>query len=436
MQFDFPSLLGRAKQTRRAFLGTMLVASTMFFGSSPIWAENNIDPNAARWVTAFGTSQQPNIAVPLTINNATVRMVARVSIPGDAIRIRLDNTFGQAPVTIGSAFAGPRVQGARLAEGYNKPVTFNGSTQVVIPVGGSVMSDPVSLRVFARQDIGVSLYLPGTNVNPSQHAGAVVTSYLSANNSGDVGSDVTPTPFTATTTSMLLLKSVDVLSSTSQGAIVAFGDSITDGTCTTLDAHNRWEDLVSVRLDLGDENGKHPLLRDKAMVNEGIGGNTLTREGLQPPPDSTPGIERLDRDVLSHSSVTHVVLFMGTNDIRREASATQVIDAMKNIIARVKAKGLKILGATIIPRHNVAPSGTNTGWSPAKTAIRNEVNQWIRTSGQFDAVLDFDRVVRDPSNPDLIYPPFNCGDGIHPSPAGYYEMGKAVDLNLFKSPKR
>jgi lysophospholipase L1-like esterase len=127
---------------------------------------------------------------------------------------------------------------------------------------------------------------------------------------------------------------------------------------------------------------------------------------------------------------------MGTNDIRREASASQVINAMKEIIQRVRARGLTIYGATIIPRHNVAPSGTNTGWNPAKTAIRNQVNQWIRTSGEFDGVLDFDRVVRDPQNPDLIYPPFNCGDGIHPSPAGYYEMGKSVDLDLFKSPRR
>jgi lysophospholipase L1-like esterase len=432
---SFSNLSFITSRTRRKFLAAIFLASTALLGPLPVSAQSSAAPNPARWVTAFGTSQQPNIT-PVTVTNATVRMIARVSIPGDAIRIRLDNTFGQAPVTIGSAYAGPRVQGARLAEGFNKQVTFNGSTQVVIPVGGSVVSDPIATRVLARQDIGVSLYLPGVNVNPSQHAQAVVTSYVSATNSGDVGSDVTPTPYTATTTSMLLLKSIDVQSSTSHGAIVAFGDSITDGTCTTLDAHDRWEDWVSVRLDTMDENDRPRQLRDKAVVNEGIGGNTLTRAGLQPPPDSTPGVERLDRDVLSHSSVTHVVLFMGTNDIRREASATQVIDAMKDIIQRVKAKGLKIYGATIIPRHNVAQSGTNTGWSPAKTAIRNQVNRWIRTSGQFDGVLDFDRVVLDPNDPDRIYPPFNCGDGIHPSPAGYYEMGKAVDLNLFRSPRR
>ncbi len=172
------------------------------------------------------------------------------------------------------------------------------------------------------------------------------------------------------------------------------------------------------------------------MVNEGIGGNTITRANLSPPPDSIPGLERLDRDVLSHAGVTHVVLFMGTNDIRREASAAQVIAGMENIIQRVKAKGLRIYGVTIIPRHNVPPSGTNTGWNPAKTAIRNEVNQWIRTVAPFDGVLDFDKVVRQRANHDLLVPAFNCGDGIHPSPAGYYRMGKSVDLDLFEESDR
>jgi lysophospholipase L1-like esterase len=134
--------------------------------------------------------------------------------------------------------------------------------------------------------------------------------------------------------------------------------------------------------------------------------------------------------VLSHVGVTDVILFMGTNDIRRGASAAQVIGGMQNVISRVRAKGLRIYGVTIIPRHNTPP-GSTTPWDPSKTAIRNEVNRWIRTSRAFDGVIDFDRVVADPANPDLIYPPFNCGDGIHPSPAGYYQMGKSVDLDLF-----
>jgi lysophospholipase L1-like esterase len=391
------------------------------------------------WVTAWGTSQQPNVT-EATINNATIRLIARVTLPGDTIRIRLDNTFASQAVTIGKVFVAHRVQGALVAEGSSRQVFWNGSASVTIPAGGGVQSDAVALKVYAWQDIAVSLYVPGTNVHPSQHGGAVVTSYVTAPGSGDFTADETRTPFTGTITSTYWLKSVDVLSPLSTQAVVAFGDSITDGTCTTLDAHDRWEDWVAVRLDVANAPApwviplSGPIGSDndrRSVVNEGIGGNTITRQNLQPPPDSTPGVERLDRDVLSHSGVSHVVLFMGTNDIRREASAAQVMAGMENIIQRVKAKGLKIYGVTIIPRHNVPPSGTNTGWNPAKTAIRNTVNQWIRTVAPFDAVLDFDKVVRQPANPDLLVPAFNCGDGIHPSPAGYYQMVKSVDLNLF-----
>jgi lysophospholipase L1-like esterase len=417
--------------TRRALAVAAL--ATLVVAAGPASGRDDDPGERGAWIAAWGTSQQALGAAQLT--NATVRMIARVTIPGDAVRIRLDNTYGTSAVVIGTAYVGQRIQGADLAVGSNRPVFFGGSPSVVIPAGGSVVSDPVSLDVYAQQDLAVSLYVPGTAVSPSQHSGAVVTSYLTRNGDGDTASIEARTPFTLTTTSTWWLKGIDVHSTSSSGAIVAFGDSITDGTCTTLDAHDRWEDWVAVRLDSADAAGTIGTGRSnrrglKAIVNEGIGGNTVTRANLSPPPDSAPGIERLDRDVLSHVGVTHVVLFMGTNDIRREASAAQVIDGMSNIIGRVKAAGLKIIGVTIIPRHNRPPAGTNTGWNDAKTAIRNEVNRWIRTQAPFDAVIDFDEVVRDPANHDLIFPPFNCGDGIHPSPAGYYTMGQSVDVRL------
>jgi lysophospholipase L1-like esterase len=305
---------------------------------------------------------------------------------------------------------------------------------VVIPAGGTVWSDPVPLKVLAQQDLAVSVYVAGANVRPSQHTNAAVTSYRTADGTGDVAANEGAASFTLTTPSLWWLKAIDVQSASSAGAIVAFGDSITDGTCTTVDAHDRWEDMLSIRLglerDAGVRQGRRTGL--KSVINEGIGGNTITRERLTPPPDSTPGLERLDRDVLSHHGVTDVVLFMGTNDIRRGASAASVIDGMTAIIQRVKAKGLKIVGVSIIPRHNVAPEGTNTGWNSEKTRIRNEVNQWIRTKAAFDAVIDFDQVVRDPADPDRLLTPFNCGDGIHPSILGYYQMGTSIDLSLFQ----
>lgn len=386
-------------------------------------------PSSEKWITAWGTSQQ-GLGMN-AVTNSTVRMIARVTVPGTAMRIRLDNTFGTAPLSIAKAYVGIRIQGAALAEGSNRPVSFNNSARVVIPAGGSVTSDPVRMSVLAQQDVAVSLHIPDANVRPSQHAGAQVTSYLTANGSGDAAADETAKPFTGTTTSTFWLKAIDVTSSSVPGSIVAFGDSITDGTCSTLDAHDRWEDMLAVRLAL-DAAGRGKKEVHRALINEGIGGNTITRDHLQPPPDSPPGLERLERDVLTHSGVTHVILFMGTNDLRREAPATQVIAGMQDIIKRVKARGLKIVGVTIIPRHNRPPEQNNTGWNSAKTQARNEVNAWIRSKAPFDAVIDFDKVVQDPGNKDLIYPPFNCGDGIHPTPRGYYEMGRSVRLELFQ----
>jgi lysophospholipase L1-like esterase len=409
-------------------LTTGIAVSVALLSGSAIVAVQQ-PPASARWITAWGTSQQALGTTAVT--NATVRMIARVTIPGEAVRIRVDNNFGTVPLVIANAYVGLRIQGAALAAGSNRQVMFGRSAGTTVPPGGSVTSDAVPMRVLGQQDVAVSLHIPGTDVRPSQHSGAQVTSYLTANGAGDMAAQEMATAFTATTTSTFWLKAIDVSSAASTGSVVAFGDSITDGTCSTLDAHDRWEDLLAVRLAL-DAAGRGQEGAHKAVVNEGIGGNTITRANLQPPADSPPGLERLERDVLTHHGVTHVILFMGTNDVRREASATQVIAGLQDLIGRVKARGLKIAGVTMIPRHNRPPAENNTGWNAAKTQVRNEVNQWIRTRAPFDAVIDFDKVVQDSKNGDLIHPPFDCGDGIHPSPRGYYEMGRSVRLELFK----
>lgn len=387
----------------------------------------------ARWVTAWSTSQQALGGDG--VSNATVRMIARTTIAGDAVRIRLDNAFGREPLAIGRAHVGHRVRGALLAAGSNTAVTFGGRAEVLIAPGGSVLSDAVALHVLAQQDLAVSLYLPGTRVLPSQHTGAMVTSYRTVDGGGDVTAAEDAAAFTQTTTSLWWLKAVEVQASASAGTVVAFGDSITDGTCSTLDAHDRWEDIVAVRLKLEHDAAARSgdVVRDGplAIINEGIGGNTLTRDGLNPPPDSPTGLERLERDVLTHHAVTTVVLFMGTNDIRRGASASQVIEAMRTIAAKVRSSGARVIGVTIIPRHN-QPATAATPWDDSKTRIRNEVNQWMLTRASFDAVIDASKVVGDPGNADRILPAFNCGDGIHPSPRGYFEMGSAVDLLLLR----
>lgn len=411
----------------RVLQGVTLAAALLL--TLAVGLSGTAEARKGRWVTTWGSSMAGLAPATQTVSNATVEMIARSSIAGSAVRVRLENTFGQEPLVIGEAAVALRNRGVSLVAGSNRRLTFSGSPSVTIPAGGRVLSDPVALAVEAQQDLAVSLYLPGTNVPITRHSSALTTSYLTPNGAGNLAASEDRSAFTNTTTSMFWLSAIDVFTTSATGAIVGFGDSITDGSCTTLDAHDRWEDLVALRLAL--RHGK-----PKAVVNEGIGGNTVTRAGLIPPPDSPPGTERLDRDVLEQAGVTDVILFMGTNDIRREASAAQVIAGMQEIIDRVKARRLKIIGVTIIPRHNRPPSGTNTGWNDAKTAIRNEVNDWIRNEANFDAVLDFDKVVRDPSSPNLINPIFNC-DGIHPNPFGYFVMGRSVDLKVFddKLPK-
>jgi len=429
-RFDYGGMLMRRIT---GLCGLLLVATllvTMGPGLSGTATANDGHEKGGQWVATWGSSLQGLASE--TVSNATVEMIARSTIAGDRVRVTLENTFGADPLTIGQAYVGLRNRGVGLVPGSNRMLTFSGQPSVIIPAGERVTSDPAVLRVEAQQDLAVSLYVPDTNVQISRHNGAVTTSYLTEDDAGNLAADEDRTAFTKTTTSMYWLSAIDVFSSSAAGAIVAFGDSITDGTCSTLDAHDRWEDVMALRLWDSDKKDKH-----HSVVNEGIGGNTITSAPLVPPPtNNPPGVERLDRDVLERAGVTHVIFFEGTNDIRREASAAQVINGMQDIISRVKAAGLKIIGVTIIPRHNRPPSGTNTGWNDAKTAIRNEVNHWIRYEADFDAILDFDEVVRDPNNPDLINPIYNCGDGIHPGPFGYFVMGHSIDLKLFDAKGR
>jgi lysophospholipase L1-like esterase len=394
-------------------------------------------PVSGKWITAWGTAQNALGMTP--ISNATVRMIARVSIPGEAARFRLHNRYGTKPLNVGKAYVGLRVRGAILSPGSNKQVFFNRSATVTIPPGGSVESDPVPMKLIVRDELAVSLFIPEADVRPSQHGGALVTSYMSEKDSGDLTADEIATnqtpggavplhdPFTVKTTSMLWLDAVDVLSPSAMGSVVVVGDSITDGSCATVDAYDRWPDVLANRLALAGM----PM----AIVNKGIGGNSITREGIHPPPGSDVVLERLERDVFTHHGVTHVILFEGTNDTRGGAPLAQIQAGMREVIKQVKAHGLKIIGATAIPRHSAAPNPAldQLGWNDGMTKIRHDLNTWMRTQAGLDAVLDFDKVMLDPANPEVNYPTLHC-DGIHPNPRGYFAMGASVPLDLFKHP--
>ena len=301
---------------------------------------------AQQWVASWASSHQGPSAEDELLTNATVRMIARSTAAGDRLRVRLENTFGTAPVAIGAASVGLQNRGAVVVAGSMRPLLFNGSTTVTIAAGDAVTSDPVLLPVEAGQGLAVSVYVSGTDVRSSVHGSALTTSYLTEPGAGDRTEDEDGAAFTRPTFRMHWLSAVEVFSSSTRGAIVALGDSITDGSCATVDGHDRWEDVLYDRL-VERADGTARL----SMINAGIGGNTLIREGFDPPPTSPSVLERLERDVLSLAVVTHVILFIGTNDIRRGAAAEPLIAGMREIIRRTRDRGIRIVGATIIPRN-------------------------------------------------------------------------------------
>ena len=372
----------------------------------------------SEWFAAWGFSQQG--LDPLTMTDGTVRMIARPTISGSHLRVQIQNTFGTAPLVIGSAAIAVRVNGALLAPGSSTRLTFGGSPSVTIPAGGAVYSDPAAFPVGAWQDVAVSLYVPGAATQISRHGNARKTSFFTAGGAGDHTMDETATAFTLTTTAMWWAAAMDVYSSSADGTVVFFGDSITDGTATTTDGHDRWHDIVFLRRLLDEK--EHVQL---GAVNEGIGGNRVTNVI---PGNSPAAVDRLDRDVLARTGATHVVFFEGTNDIAAGVNADQLMTGMQNIIDRVHAARLPIFCSTIIPRHNAT-------WTAQMTEYRNIVNDWIRHKANCDAVIDFDKVMRSGDRPpasDLMNPLLDFGDHIHPNPYGYFLMGRAVDEKLFE----
>jgi lysophospholipase L1-like esterase len=371
----------------------------------------------AHWVAAWGFSLQGLAPVTEVVANETVRMIARPTASGGFVRVRLDNTFATVPLTIGAAAIAYRNNGAQLVPGSTRPLTFGGSPSVTIAAGEGVYSDAVPFVARAWEDVAVSLYVPGSATGQiSRHNNARTTSYLTAPGAGDHTADETSTAFTSTTVEMYWVSAIDVFSE-AEGAVVFLGDSITDGTATTTDGHDRWHDVTYLRTLFRTKDD-----RQKAFVNEGIGGNRVVFTATQ---GSPAAVDRLDRDVLARSGISHVVFFEGTNDLASGlVNADQLIAGMTNIIQRVKARHLKIIGATIIPRSNAT-------WTAQMTEYRHLVNDWIRHHAHFDAVLDFDAVMKDPTNPDIMNPILEFGDHIHPNPFGYLAIGRSIDLEVF-----
>lgn len=391
------------------------------------------------WTTANAASDQPTV-----FSNQTIREIVHTTIGGSEVRIRLSNTFGIRAIRLDAVFLGlqkPGLQedGAAMVPRSNREVTFSGSRSIAIPEGAEVLSDPISFSVGSEQNLAISLFMAGETGPATVHGSAFQTNYVSGagNFAAEEGANAfavatgSKTTGSKTTGSWYFLSAVEVLAPADvKGAVVALGDSITDGASSRPDKNERWTDVLSRRLLAGDTK--------IAVLNAGIGGNRVLTSS---PCWGQNALARLGRDVLAQAGIEAVILFEGTNDIgqpdapatdrspcrsRTQVTADEIIAGYKQIIARTHSRGLKIFAGTILPYQGIA------AWTTTGEAKRLAVNQWIRTSRAFDGIIDFDAALRDPTTPSRMAPQYDSGDHLHPGPAGHEAMGNAVDLALFR----
>jgi lysophospholipase L1-like esterase len=379
-----------------------------------------------RWVGAWATAQlapdAKNSLAPEDYPNATLRQVVRLSIGGDKVRVRLSNAFGTQPLTIKAArvAVSAALNSARIDPATNRPLTFSGRTEVTIPAGADYWSDPVALKVAPLTNLAISLHYAAAPNIQTGHPGSRATSYVLA---GDHTADA-DLPGAKTADRWFQISSIDVVPDKPARAVVAFGDSITDGYGVQPNTNLRWTDGLIERLK-----GKN-----LSVLNLGIGGNRVLLDGLGP-----NALARFERDVLSQSGVTHIVLLEGVNDLgvlTRDAPATpeahkalveQVTAAYRQILDRAHARGIKVIGATILPYAGSAYYHPG----PESEADRQAINAFIRAPGTFDGVIDWDKALRDPARPAYLLPAYD-NDGLHPNMAGYKAMADAIPLSLFE----
>ena len=399
------------------------------------------------WATAptgpFSLTESAAFLPTITLQQQTVRMVVRSTSAGDRVRIRLSNEVGDAPlaVRIGAAHIGLRDKGSSIVAGTGRTLSFDGKAEVLIPPKGFVYSDPVSLNVPALSDLAISLYLPDSTQVQSGHFVTRQTSYLSP---GNTTSNTTLPSSAEATPYWFLATGLDVQTQQPM-ALVAFGDSITDGfgeQTLRTDAPAPWPSWPS---RLADRIASTPALSGLAVLNAGISGNRVMSDAPMLGDTATAiwaraiygpkGVDRFQRDALDQRGATCVVILQGINDIGigamagKPVTADALIAAYQGMIAKAKGAGLKVIGGTLTPFRGYASPGY---YSEANDAMRIAVNTWIRTSGAYDGVIDFDAALRNPNDPTQFQAAYDSGDHLHPSDAGYKAMADAVDLNMVK----
>ena len=394
----------------RSCIGAVLAA---FMMSGPASAAQQ----ASHWVASWGAAQQiPEPANELAAEywrDASIRQVLRLTLGGQQFRVRISNVYGTAPLMVEAASVG------LVGSDKIRPLTFDGRTAVMIPAGAEYYSDTVDMALKPAADLAVSLYFKEAPARQTGHAGSRATTFLAKGNrvNDAVWDDATKV------TRWYALSDVEVQAPRNVGALVAIGDSITDGYGVPPDTNTRWTDVLAARL----RDNKLAL----GVVNAGIGGGRMLRDGLGP-----NLVSRFERDVLGRAGATHALVLIGVNDLGGQhrntpdtpADRQQLLADLKlahrQLAERAKARGICLIGGTVTPyvgSDYYHPEAENE-------ADRQELNQWIRTSGVFDAVADFDAALRDPARPDRLKPVYDSGDHLHPSLAGYRALAETVPL--------
>jgi lysophospholipase L1-like esterase len=416
---------------------TLIVAVALFctLAAAPARAA---DP--PRWIGTWSASPQPvwepdffaPIKYPRTLWNQTVRQVARVSIGGARVRVVLSNEYGSRPLTVGAAHLALAGKSAAITPGSDRVLTFGGQRTAIIPPGAPLLSDPVDLKVAPLSSLSVSVFLPDATPLSTWHNDARQTAYL-------VAGDKTGAPEfkpDETPVARALLRDILVEAPPGARALVTFGDSITDGDCSTIDSNRRWPDVLAERLVRG---GGSPV----AVLNQGISGAKVLSDRM-----GVNVLARFDRDVIAQPHVDTVIVMIGINDIGwagarmlspadPPALPERIIAGYRQLIERSHLHGIRVVGATLTPFEDSfkgAFEALSDYYNPAKEKVRQAVNKWIRESHAFDAVVDFDALVRDPKRPQRIQARFDCGDHLHPNDAGYKAMAESIDLGLLAPP--
>jgi lysophospholipase L1-like esterase len=386
---------------------------------------------AGSWVGSWAAAQMipdANDTVPVdNLRGATLRQIAHLSAGGSMLRVRVSNAFGTGPLhLIAVHVAHPQsATSSRIDPNSDLAVTFGERADVLIPAGAEYTSDPVKYAVAPLSDLAITMQIDGSPEQQTGHPGSRATSYLAA------GASVSSPelPAAQSIDHWYFLSGVDVGVESAAAAVVALGDSITDGHGATTNGNDRWPDVLAARLQ------RNAARRQVSVLNEGIGGNRLLADGAGP-----NALARFDRDVLAQAGVRYLIVLEGINDIgtltrtkvaseaQHDELVRQLIEAYRQITRRAHAHGIRVIGATILPF-------TGSGYyhpSPANEADRTLINAWIRAPGHFDAVIDFDKVAADPAHPDRLRADYDIGDHLHPSPAGYRAMADAIPLELFQ----